>query len=52
MKFSVYLLIASAVVVHLEAANILAVWPVPSRSHFNVGLALFERLAENGHNVS
>src|SRR5690349_9880809 len=52
MKFQIYFLIASAVAVQLEASNILAVWPVPSRSNFNVGLALFEQLAESGHKVS
>lgn len=35
-----------------DAANILGVWPVASRSHYSLGLALFEELAVNGHNVS
>lgn len=35
-----------------DAASILGVWPVASRSHYSLGLALFEELAANGHNVS
>lgn len=35
-----------------NAANILGIWPLASRSHYSLGLALFEELAVNGHNVS
>lgn len=34
-----------------EAANILAVWPVTSRTQFSLSVALFNKLAEVGHNV-
>lgn len=35
-----------------EAANILAVRPVTSRTQFSLSVILFNKLAENGHNVS
>lgn len=37
-----------------EAAkyNILAIWPVTSRTQFSLSVALFNKLAEVGHNVS
>lgn len=52
MKFEIFLISLSVIVTHIEASNILAVWPILSKSHFSVGIALFEKLAENGHTVS
>lgn len=52
MRLQICFLAFFAIHGQLEAANILAVWPVLSRSHINVGFALFDKLAENGHTVS
>lgn len=52
MKGHLYFLLFSVLCSSINASNILAVWPVLSRSHFSVGVALLERLAENGHTVS
>ncbi|CAO1444299.1 unnamed protein product [Diamesa hyperborea] len=35
-----------------DAANILGVWPVASRADYSLGLALFNELAANGHNIT
>lgn len=52
MKFFIYFFVFGVICTQLDASNILAVWPVHSRSHFSVGMALFEELAEKGHTVS
>lgn len=51
MKFKIFILTV-ALSQFVNAANILAVWPVVSRTQFSLGVVLFQKLAENGHNVS
>lgn len=51
MKFGVFFLFL-LLICKIQASNILAIWPVVSRTHFTLGMTLFEKLAENGHNVT
>ncbi|CAG9806766.1 unnamed protein product [Chironomus riparius] len=51
MKFRVFILFLF-LISQIKAANILAIWPVVSRTHFTLGMTLFEKLAENGHTVT
>ena len=48
-KFLLFCLLTSSL---SDAANILGVWPVASRSHYSLGLALFNELAVNGHTIT
>lgn len=38
-------------IINIKAANILAVWPVTSRTQFSLGCVLFDELAKVGHTV-
>jgi len=51
MKFGFFILFLF-LISEINASNILAVWPVVSRTHFTLGMTLFEKLAENGHTVT
>lgn len=49
MKFLIFFI---SICTFANAANILAVWPVVSRTQFSLGMVLLHELAEKGHNVS